>query len=67
MPEDDFNALLEAVVPFAQAMLRRYGEFFPFGATMRSDGEIQQAAAQSEVERPQSIDLMNMMADDFEA
>ena len=28
---EDYNALLELLMPFAEQMLKKNGEFFPFG------------------------------------
>lgn len=35
------------LLPFAKQMLRDYGEFHPFGGTMKSDGEIVHVGATS--------------------
>jgi len=40
MAHPDLDQLLNAVLPFAQQMLSKHGEFFPFGASMTIDGEI---------------------------
>lgn len=44
MPEDqyqdDANEVLNAVVTYAKRMLRRYGQFAPFGYRMSTDGDL---------------------------
>lgn len=45
MARPDLNALLETALPFAQQMLEEHGDFYPFGATMKVDGKIDQTAA----------------------
>lgn len=37
---EDANEVLNAAVTYAKRMLRRYGQFGPFGYRMRSDGEV---------------------------
>jgi hypothetical protein len=38
--QDDVQNLIDAVLPFAQQQLDRHGGFFPFGATIDSEGEV---------------------------
>lgn len=37
--QDDLDGLLNEVLPFAQQFLAEYGEFYPYGAAVTSDGE----------------------------
>jgi len=37
---EDYNALLDALMPFAEEMLKKHGEFFPFGAAVSTMGEV---------------------------
>jgi len=32
--KEDYNALLNWLMPFAEDMLKKHGEFFPFGAAV---------------------------------
>jgi hypothetical protein len=51
----DLDALLGAVLPFAEQTLSRYGEMFPFGAAVSSDGELEMLASDPGIgERPMS-------------
>ena len=60
-PKADCEELMNRVVPFAQQILTTYGEFFPFGATMRPDREIALAAGYDGVERPPSEDVIRVL------
>jgi hypothetical protein len=57
--------IMNALIPFAQQMLEKYGEFFPFGGTMNSNGEIAQTAGYDGRERPPSADIINLLNDGF--
>ncbi len=46
MAHPDLDELLNNLLPFAQEMLAKHGEFFPFGATVASDGEVRLNAAE---------------------
>jgi len=39
MAHPDLDTLVNALIPLAQRNLRKRGEFLPFGATIKSDGE----------------------------
>jgi hypothetical protein len=41
---EDANELLNSSVPYAKRMLRRYGEFGPFGFAMDQDGNVKMEA-----------------------
>ncbi len=40
MSHPDLDQLLNALLPFAQQMLAKHGEFYPFGSSMKPAGEI---------------------------
>src|SRR5258708_34452972 len=48
MINPDFDKLLSAVIPIAQAMLKDLGTFIPFGAFITSDGEVQLAGGEGD-------------------
>jgi hypothetical protein len=58
----DSNALLNAVLPFAQQMLAKHGEFLPFGATMNRDGEVALSASMPASENEQEVLAMLVSA-----
>jgi hypothetical protein len=45
MAHPELDELLDTLLPFAQQMLQKHGEFFPFGAAMTSSGEIRHVGA----------------------
>jgi hypothetical protein len=51
---EDYDKLVGALLPFAVQMIRKRGEFFPFGATITSAGELVLAAGGDGSERPAS-------------
>lgn len=38
--EQELEQLLNAVIPFAQRMLARHGQFYPFAAAVKQDGKL---------------------------
>jgi hypothetical protein len=42
-PRDHMNALMRVLLPFARDSIQRYGGFYPFGASMAADGELDTA------------------------
>jgi hypothetical protein len=58
LSDEDIATLTGSLVPFAQQMLRRHGEFYPFAATMDKDGAVAQVAADIGSERPGSAEMI---------
>jgi hypothetical protein len=67
MARSDLNSVLGVMLPFAQEMLAKHGEFYPFGATMNTAGELGQTAAYTGEERPQSQELIELLVGGFRA
>jgi hypothetical protein len=65
MAHPDLDRLLNAVLPFAQEMLAKHGEFFPFGASIASDGEIVCHGAYNGEEHPPSQELIDLLTQAF--
>ena len=61
----DTEALMNALLPFAERMLTRHGEFFPFGGAMKPNGEIVNVAGYDGRERPSSNDLIELLNEGF--
>ena len=62
----DLDKLLDALLPFAQQMLAKHGEFYPFGSTMTIAGEIMaQGAALEGDDHPASQPLIDLMIQAF--
>lgn len=61
----DFQALVDAVLPFAQEQLSKHGGFHPFGAALSVAGEIGLRAAATDEERPAPEALLELLAAGF--
>jgi hypothetical protein len=46
LAQDDLDGLLSVVVPFAEDMISKHGEFFPFGGSISSHGDASLTAAE---------------------
>ena len=60
-PKAQCEQLLNAVLPIAKKLLSSYGEFYPFGASMRPDGAITQNAAYDGRQHPPSQPLLDLL------
>ncbi len=67
MARSDLDALLGVVMPFAQQMLVERGDFYPFGATMKADGKIEQVAAHTGEEFPEPQQLIDLLLGGYHA
>jgi hypothetical protein len=65
MAHPDLDNLLNAILPFAQQMLAKHGEFYPYGSTMTTDGQIVAQAAYDGDDRPPSQQLLDLMTQAF--
>ena len=66
-PADHLRALLMVLLPFARDRITEDGDFYPFGATMLPDGELQTAATwQGDVE-PTVEDVLDAVRADLRA
>ena len=62
----DLNAVLNALVPMAQNLLTKQGEFYPIGAVMLSDGEIRHVGAKIEGnDHPPAQELVDLLRETF--
>jgi hypothetical protein len=62
--QDDLDALLNAVLPFAEQTLAKYGELFPFGAALSSQGQLELLAAEpGDGERPGTEAVLQALHD----
>lgn len=66
-PKEDCERLLDATLTFAEKMLSKYGEFFPFGATMSVDGKVALVAGATDDERPASAEVISLLEGGFRA
>jgi hypothetical protein len=65
MAHSDLDQLLNAVLPFAQQMLARHGEFFPFGSSMTTSGEVIANGAYDGDEQPPSQQVIELLTQAF--
>ncbi|MDJ0663973.1 MAG: hypothetical protein QNJ75_05390 [Acidimicrobiia bacterium] len=57
--QDDLDELLNASLPFAQKMLGKHGEFFPYAFVIGTDGEIRMVAGDPNLgEQPPSAAIL---------
>jgi hypothetical protein len=60
--KEDCEKVMNSVLPFAQQMLKRYGEFYPFGGFMKPNGEIVHVGAKDgKSEHPKSDNLIALL------
>lgn len=64
-PKEECEALMNALTPFAQQMLAKHHEFYPFGGTMSVDGKIAQTASSTGEEHPASQPLIDLLEKEF--
>ena len=65
MINPDFDKLLSAVIPIAQAMLKDLGAFIPFGAFITRDGEVQLAGGQGDPSHLETGEIVQMYLEAF--
>jgi hypothetical protein len=64
--KQESEKLMRAVLPLAEKMLRRYGEFYPYGGYMKLDGTIVDVGAgDPDIEHPKSKDLIYILRSSF--
>ena len=60
--QDDLDGLLNVTLPFAQQMLAKSGEFYPFGAAVTADGETRLLAGDpSQGEHPARAEVLSTL------
>ena len=65
MNNPDFDKLLGAVIPIAQAMLKDLGAFIPFGAFVTQDGEVQLAGGEGDPANFETQEIVEMYLEAF--
>jgi hypothetical protein len=62
--QDELNLLLNAVVPFAEQTLQRYGELYPFGAALDLAGDQRLLGADpGEGDHPDATEVLEALYD----
>jgi hypothetical protein len=60
--KQDSETLMSAILPLAEKMLRRYGEFYPYGGYMKLDGTVVEVgAADPDADHPKSKDVIYLL------
>jgi hypothetical protein len=57
----DMDNMLDAALPFAQQMLAKHGEFYPYAVSMSAGGEVAMVAAEVGKEKAASIDVLALL------
>lgn len=65
MANPDFEQLLDVLLPFAQQMLSKHGEFYPFGATINTEGKLALAEGYTGSEKPESQECIDLLTGGF--
>jgi hypothetical protein len=60
-PKAECETLMNAAFPFAEKMLREHGEFFPYGAALKANGEIVSVAGYDGREQPPSTEIIRLI------
>ncbi|MBO0832685.1 MAG: hypothetical protein J2P28_02575 [Actinobacteria bacterium] len=63
--QNDLDGLLNITLPFAQQMLKKSGEFYPFGAAMSTEGEAQLLGAHPGPDRPATAEVLALLLKGF--
>ena len=66
-PKEQCEDLLDAVLPMAKKLLKDHGEFFPFGATLKADGQVASVMAYDGKDKPPSQPLIDQLRNGFRA
>ena len=66
-PKAECEDVMNAVLPFAEEMLTKHSEFFPFGGTMSADGEIAHTGGWTGDEHPASTEVIELLENGFRA
>ena len=64
-PKAECEKLISEVLPFAEQMLQKHGEFFPYGAALKENGEIASVAGYDGTEQPPSNDIIRLLKQGF--
>ena len=64
-PKQQCERLMDAVLPFAEEMLKKHGEFFPFGGVLNLEGKAINQGAWTGEEHPPSVDVIKVLHEAF--
>ena len=63
----EYDKLMNVILPFAQKMLKKHGAFYPFGAAMRDDGSIELNAGYDGTEHPHTDEILSILMEGIRA
>lgn len=63
IPKEECEELLNALLPFAVNQLKKYGEFYPFGAVMYNNNEISFTAVDNGESHPDSTEMIHRLTE----
>jgi hypothetical protein len=63
--QEHCDKLINALFPFAQQMLARAGTFYPFGAFINADGQVESVAGYNGSEHPQPREIIDLITGGF--
>ncbi|MBC3862353.1 hypothetical protein H8K32_09610 [Undibacterium jejuense] len=66
-PKQECETLMNKVLPFAEHMLKREGEFFPYGGALKNTGDVAEIAGYDGREHPPSMDIIKLIKQGFVA
>jgi hypothetical protein len=64
---NDYDSLLQALLPFAEQMLKEHGEFYPFGMAINGEGAVVAHAIQGEQEMPDPREIVAKLVSGLKA
>jgi hypothetical protein len=65
-PKEDAEKLMNTLLPFAEKMLREYGEFYPYRGAMTPDGKVVEHAAYTGSEFPKGTEVIQLLTEAFQ-
>lgn len=66
-PRAAAEELMNSLTPLAVQMLKEYGEIYPFGGIMTSEGEVVHYGAKGATDHPNSSELISLLEKGFRA
>ena len=64
-PKAECERLMQEALPFAENLLLKHGEFFPYGQALDPSGAVVHVAAYDGREQPPCVDLMRLLKQGF--
>ncbi|MGH8081401.1 MAG: hypothetical protein ACREP7_12580 [Lysobacter sp.] len=64
-PKTECEQLMNVVLPFAEQTLQKYGGFHPYGAALKTDGEVALVAGYDGNEHPPSTEIIRLINQGF--